>query len=256
MKPASLLIATVLFSFACFTSFGQDKKEPENKQQHLNIFKVNLTGIVLKNYSFQYERILNKRISVAFSFRTMPESSVPLKKVILDAADDDPDTKDVLDALKISNTAITPEIRIYLSKKGFGRGFYIAPFYRYASFKTNNMKFSYTNSLGSENDIFLSGKLTAHTGGFLLGSQWNLGKRLSLDLWILGPHYGGGNGFFAGTTNTPLNPIEQNNLRQELEDFDLPLTKESSTVNANGATLQLRGPWGGVRSGLSLGIKF
>jgi hypothetical protein len=256
MKPASLLLAITLCSSANISSFGQEKNEASNNLQKPNIFKVNLTGIVLKNYSFQYERILNKKIAVALSFRTMPESSVPLKNLILDAADDDEQTKEVLDALRISNTAITPEVRFYLGKKGFGKGFYIAPFYRYASFKTNNMKFTYTNSLGGNNDILLSGKLTSHTGGIMFGSQWNLGKHFCLDFWILGPHYGSGNGFFEGKTTVPLNTFEQNSLRQELEDFDLPLTKESSTVNANGATLTLDGPWGGIRSGLSLGIRF
>jgi hypothetical protein len=256
MKRTSLLFLLILCFSSSIHSFGQEKKESSNNHQQLNILKVNLTGVVLKNYTFQFERILNRKISVALSFRTMPESSVPLKGLILDAADDDQQTEEVLDALRIRNTAITPEVRFYLGKKGFGKGFYIAPFYRYASFKTNNMKFTYTNSLGGDNDIFLSGKLTAHTGGILLGSQWNLGKRLSLDFWILGPHYGSGNGFFEGKTSVPLNTIEQNSLRQELEDFDLPLTKESSTVNANGATLTLDGPWGGIRSGLSLGIRF
>lgn len=256
MKRASLFFATTLCFLTSIQSLGQDNKESSNDQQQLNILKVNLTGIVLKNYSFQFERVLNRKISVALSFRTMPESSVPLKGVILDAADDDQQTEEVLDALRIKNTAITPEVRFYLGKKGFGRGFYIAPFYRYASFKTNNMKFTYTNGLGGDNTIFLSGKLTSHTGGLLIGSQWKIGKRLSLDFWILGPHYGSGNGFFEGNTSVPLNTFEQNSLRQELEDFDLPLTKETSTVNANGATLTLDGPWGGIRSGLSIGIRF
>jgi len=218
MKPAPLLLSTIFFLSIFLPAYSQDKEEPQKKsdQQQLNIFKVNLTGIVLNNYSFQYERILNKKIAVALSFRTMPESSVPLKSLILDAADDDEQTKEVLDVLRISNTAITPEVRFYLGKKGFGKGFYIAPFYRYASFKTNNMKFTYTNSLGGNNNILLSGKLTSHTGGIMFGSQWYIGKRMALDFWILGPHYGSGNGFFEGRTSAPLNTFEQNSLRQEL----------------------------------------
>jgi len=45
-------------------------------------------------------------------------------------------------------------------------------------------------------------------------------------------------------------------LRQNLEDLDIPLTNKTYAVNASGATLKLSGPWGGIRSGLSIGIKF
>jgi hypothetical protein len=258
MKQSSLL--TTIFLLFAFSSglYAQEEKgkEKKKKQQPENAFKVNLTGIALKNYSFQYERVLNRKISFALAFRTMPETGVPFKNTILDLTDNDPDAKDVLDNLQLSNTAITPEIRFYLSKKGYGRGFYIAPFYRYASFKASNVKFSYTNTLNTESDILLAGKVTANTGGLLFGSQWAIGKYFCLDLWILGPHYGSGKGSFTGTTSTPMTPAEQNDLRQELEDFDIPLTDKTVTVTANGATVKLDGPWGGLRSGLSFGFRF
>lgn len=94
-----------------------------------NIFKVNLTALVLNNYMGQYERVLGKRVSVAISYRTMPESSVPFKSFILNQIDDpEGDAEEILNNLKLSNYAITPEIRFYMGKKGYGRGFYIAPF--------------------------------------------------------------------------------------------------------------------------------
>ena len=257
MKQTSLL--TTIFLLVAFSTglYAQDKeKEKKKKEQPENAFKVNLTGIALKNYSFQYERVLNRKISLVVSFRTMPETGVPFKNTIIDLTDNDPDAQDVLESLKLSNTAITPEIRFYLGKKGPGRGFYIAPFYRYASFKANNVKFSYTNSLLTESDIFLAGKVTAHTGGLLFGTQRTIGKHFCLDIWILGPHYGSGNGSFTGTTSTPMSQAEQNDLRQELEDFDIPLTDKTVIVTANGATVKLDGPWGGIRSGISFGIRF
>jgi len=252
MKSSSLLTTTALLLLLSSGIYAQDKK----KEQPKNLFKVNLTGLALKNYSFQYERILKRKISFALAFRTMPETTLPFKNTIIDLTDNDPDTKDVLESLKLSNTAITPEVRFYLSKKGYGRGFYIAPFYRYASFKASHVKFSYTNTLNTESDIFLAGKVTANTGGLLFGSQWIIGKHICLDFWILGPHYGSGKGTFTGTTSTPMTQSEQNDLRQELEDFDIPLTDKTVTVTANGATVKLDGPWGGIRSGLSIGIRF
>jgi hypothetical protein len=223
--------------------------------QKLNLLKVNLTGLVVKNYSLQYERVMSKSVGLAIAFRTMPTTSVPLKGIILKFADEDPDTEQVLNKLKMSNFAITPELRWYVGKKGYGRGFYIAPFYRYAKFKSNELVFEYDNFNITE-EITLRGDQSSHTGGILFGAQWFLGKSLCLDWWILGPHYGSGNGNFTGLTDHLLTPQEQNSLRQSLEDVDLPLTNKTVTVNANGATVRLDGPWAGVRAGLSLGIRF
>lgn len=221
--------------------------------QKLNILKVNITALVVKNYSLQYERVLNKSTGVALSLRTMPTTSVPLKGLILDLADEDPDTKEVLDRLRLSNFAITPEFRWYVGKRGYGRGFYIAPFYRYAKFKSNEVVFDYDNNTES---ITLKGDQSSHTGGVLFGAQWFLGKSICLDWWILGPHYGSGNGNFSGTTDHTLTQQEQNSLKQSLEDVDLPFGDKTVTVNANGANVKLTGPWAGLRAGLSLGFRF
>ena len=49
---------------------------------------------------------------------------------------------------------------------------------------------------------------------------------------------------------------EQANLKQTLENFNIPLTKKTVTVNSAGAIVNLDGPFGGVRAGLLLGIRF
>lgn len=236
---------------------GVGTKKEKTKTSQRNFVKVNLTALVLKNYSLQYERTLNRKFSFAVAFRIMPESSIPFKGQILKlVGDDDPDTKEAIESFRPSNFAITPEIRFYLSKKGYGRGFYIAPFYRYASFKTNQMVFTYEDNVGAESKINLAGKLTANTGGLLFGAQWLLGRRVCLDWWILGPHFGSGSGSFVGTTSQPMDQSEQNDLRQQLEDLEIPFTDKTVNVNANGATLKLDGPWAGIRAGISLGIRF
>ncbi|HSU27433.1 MAG TPA: hypothetical protein VLJ68_03570 [Chitinophagaceae bacterium] len=231
--------------------------DPSPKALHAtNLIKINLTAIALKNYSVQYEKVLTKRISVGASFRTMPSTSIPLKSLILDAVGDDPDTKDVIEKFRMSNMAFTPEARLYLGKKGWGKGFYIAAFYRYASFETNNLEFTYEDALMNQGTITLSGKLKSNTGGILFGSQFTLGKHICLDWWIFGPHYGAGNGVFTGISSQPLDADEQDDIRQQLEDIDIPLTRKTVTVNANGATMELHGPWAGIRAGICLGIRF
>jgi hypothetical protein len=243
-------LAVVLFTFATICSSAQ-------KTEKLNLVKLNLTALVVKNYSFQYERILKKKSSAAISIRLMPSTSLPFKAFIRDyIIGDDPETNKTLDQMRLSNFAITPEYRFYLGKKGYGQGLYVAPFYRYASFKTNTMVITYQSSLIQQNTIIMSGKMVNNTVGVLFGAQWFLGKHFNVDLWLLGPHYGNGNGDFTGTSSKQLTPFEQATLKQELEDLDIPLTHKSSEVNANGATLFLDGPWGGVRAGINVGIRF
>lgn len=256
-----LLPALILFSCLQLTAQdqpeGTETKEPAEKNtMPMNMIKVNLTSLPLKQYALQYERVLSRKFSFALGVRVMPESTLPFKQAILDAVGDDPDTRDVLETFQMSNLAITPEFRFYLSKRGYGRGFYLAPFYRYANYKTSQLEFDYDDGGGGTETINMTGKLTSHTGGLLLGAQWPLGKRLVLDWWILGPHYGTGNGLFNGISSQTMTPAEQDDLRTELEDLDIPLTNKKVVVTANGASLELDGPWGGIRAGFSLGIRF
>lgn len=268
MKRYHYLLALLLF-ITCADLQAQHNSVPvpgENpvdlfsprarKAQPENLLKLNLTSLPLKQYAVQYERVLNRKLSFAVAVRVMPTSTLPLQKIILDAVGDDPDTRKVIETFRMSNMAITPELRFYLSKRGYGRGFYLAPFYRYASYKTSQMTFDYDLSGGGQGSINLAGKLTSNTGGLLLGAQWPLGKHLVLDWWILGPHYGSGNGMFKGQSSQSLTQSEQDDLRTQLEDIDIPLTNKTINVTANGASLGLDGPWAGIRAGFSLGIRF
>lgn len=258
LKPSAVFIISVfLFS----VSFAQ--VEPEQVQEKAPValkktfLKTSLTGIALKNYSFQIERVVSRKISFAVSLRTMPLSSIPFQKLVLKKIDEnDLQTRETIESLRLSNIAITPEMKLYLSKRGYGRGFYISFFYRYARFKASPLLFEVENSPGVSRKIEFSGTFTANTGGLLFGAQWPIGKSLCLDLWLLGPHYGAGSGLFSSSPSQPLTTNEQNDLRTNLEDLDIPLTKKTISVSANAASLKLDGPWGGIRTGLSFGFNF
>jgi hypothetical protein len=143
-----------------------------------------------------------------------------------------------------------------MGKKGYGRGFYIAPFFRNANYAGGNLLFNYNDDNDVEQSITLSGDIKANTVGLLLGAQWSLSKFFVLDWWIIGPHYGKSNGELIGNSSRTLTPNEQEEIRQNLEDFDIPMVKKTVTVSANGAKMVVDGPWAGVRAGISLGIKF
>ncbi|MEP6676998.1 MAG: hypothetical protein ABJA78_17680 [Ferruginibacter sp.] len=257
MKIKIIFAIALLLLINCNMLAQTGSKEKGPSAQPFNFIKVNVTALALKNYAFQYERIINRKFSFALGFRTMPSTGLPFKNQVVDALGaDDPETKTTIENMRLSNFAVTPEFRFYVGRKGYGRGFYIAPFFRYAKFTTHDVTFTYQNTLNVSSTINLSGDITANTGGILFGIQKPLGKHLCIDLWLLGPHYGSGKGDFNGVSSKTLTPDEQNDLRQELNDIDIPLTDKKVTVTSNSASVNLNGPWGGVRSGISFGFRF
>ncbi|MGN7784203.1 DUF3575 domain-containing protein [Niabella sp. 22666] len=252
MRPLLFICFPVL---CMLSSAAQDGTSFSKKS---NLVKLNLTSPFLKNYSIQYERIINKRVSVAVSGRLMPASTLPFKNAIRKEVikEEDELITDAFNQAKFSNYAITPEVRFYLGKKGYGQGFYIAPYYRFAKYTVEELHYTYED-LDQDISIKLTGNLKSHTGGFLVGAQWMLSNTIGLDWWILGPNIGGGRGHITGVSNQPIDPDVQQDIRESLEnDLDIPFTKTTVDVNANGANLKLSGPWAGVRAGLLLTFRF
>jgi hypothetical protein len=228
---------------------------PKGNKPAKNFVKINLMGLPLRNYSFQYERALSKRFSIALGYRFMPSGSLPLLSVIESAAgSDDKSTRDALRSLKISNTAITPEIRLYVGRKGYGRGFYLAPYYRYAAFEMNGLKVELED--GKDNIVF-SGKLTTQNLGLMLGAQWMLSKRISLDWWIVGAQIGTHTSSLKGIKEEALTPTEKDDINKFSKDISFPNFKlNTEFIDNNTAIISTSGPWAGIRAGLCLGVRF
>jgi len=121
----------------------------------------------------------------------------------------------------------------------------------------SKVNFEYSSDIvpGEEN-LEMGGELTANTFGLQFGAQFNLGKHIILDWWIVGPHYGTSKGDFVGRTARSLTPFEQRELQSELDQIELPFGDIEARANSNGATIKISGPWGGIRSGISLGYRF
>lgn len=238
-----ILILLTLFCFFSLCSYGQEK----------NIFKVNLTSLAVKTGSFQYERILTKKISFALSAAYMPGTGLPFSSVISRFFDSDEAT----DFLKIqsSNMTVTPEIRFYLSKKGNGHGFYIAPFYRYGNLKVSNIDIYY--GANSNKIINVDTKTKSSSAGLSLGAQWLVGKRMSIDWVILGPHYGNSKMELIGKTDRAYSTSEQKELLNEFGDNTFITNEPSSVeVDENGLNQKYNDIWGGIRFSLGLGFRF
>jgi hypothetical protein len=264
---SSLKIPFLLFIFIIYCPFLYSQKEmndsiqdPQAKvllyQSRKNMFKFNATSLVFRNLQFQAERALNKTISLGFSFATISKGDIFFKDILLDAIGDDPDIANMINSATVGYTSFTPEVRFYLGK-GFGKGFYLAPFYRSSKYTIADAEvFEYELDDGNFETLVVNGDLNSNTFGLLIGVQFNLGSRVILDWWIMGPHYGNSSGTLTGISSRTLSQTEQDRLLAELNDIDVPLSDTTYEVSANGARMINDGPWGGIRSGLSLGVRF
>ena len=218
-----------------------------------NYLKINLANLALRNYSLQYELAFSKRFSIAIGYRFMPQGGIPLLSNIESMVTiDDPDVLDALRRTQVKNTAITPELRLYVGKKGYGRGFYLAPFYRYAVYETAELPVKVDNNKKTVN---LSGKLTTNTYGLQLGAQWALSKHISLDWWIIGPQFGTHESEFTGSQAVNFTTSEEKDIDDFFNSFSLPNLNLKSDVTNNSIKVSTSGPWAGIRAGLCLGIR-
>ncbi len=220
-----------------------------------NVIKTNLTSIPLGNYHITYERAIAKKLSLSISYRFMPKRTVPLAGIVEKQIKND-DIK--LGDFKMGNYAITPEFRIYHIKKL--RGFYLALYGRFASFDLDvPVKYVPTIPGSSPEYVKFSGTIKSASGGVMIGTQFSIFKKMVLDFWIIGAHYGSSNGDLNGVFDRNLDYLEQQSLKASLDNFKEvgPFKFESKVTSANSAYAKTVGPWAGIRGlGLSLGIRF
>jgi len=258
-----LFLSVSLFFFALVHAqqeFVYDSlPQPDNPvweyQSKKNLVKLSLTSLIFNNFQLQYERIINKKVGVSLSFSTFLSSNIPQLNA-LETLINDADTFLALKGIGLGYYSITPEVRYYLGKKGFGKGFYLAPFYRHSNYTAEGLEFEFDNENLTTSKMNTSGNLSGNTFGLLIGSQFNLSKNLVLDWWIVGPHLGGGSGVIEGSNSSPFTALEKASLETTLNSFTLPFVESNTSVEGQKATVNLSGPWVGVRAGLSLGFRF
>jgi hypothetical protein len=256
----SLVAAAIVSSTLTGTkSFAQTSGQSSNysNEEPKNIVKLNVATLLLKTFSVQYERAMGRKTSLALGFRATPKSGLPFKSTVESLIDDDETWRNVRN-IESGSFAITPEFRYYLGKEQL-TGFYFAPFVRYSHY-TAEMPFIYditdptTNTVIAQDVMPLTGSMNTYTAGIMIGSQWKLSRKFYFDWWILGPNFGASKGKIDGTKN--LSPFEQQDLRAQLADLDIPLTDYTYEVTDNGAKLDFDGGWAGVRAGLAIGFRF
>lgn len=239
----------------CFNLNAQEtetEKVKEKKSLPKNILKVNLSALMFKNFSVQYERQTGPKTSFAINAHMMPYAGVPYpnylrKKLTLPEVD--------FNKMNLGTMGIAPEFRFYLGEKNPLQGFYIGPFLSFIHYKMN-LPVKYGTFL--EKTGIFDGKMDAASGGLQLGAQFRLGNSVTLDWWILGPNFGASFGELVFTG--PLNAVEQKDIYDQIDQIrhDIALDIINSfEVRSTGASVRLKGPIGGIRClGFNLGIRF
>ena len=248
-KNYLILLALFLIAFQTKAQSTTDSSKVSDGRK--NLIKINLPTLALRTYALEYERAIGKKTALSLGYRFMPKGSIPLKGIINDLIDDE-ETNKQLNSFDFSNNAITPQIKFYFGKDIF-KGFYLAPFARFATYKAEGF-FNYdADDDGIDEQIPMQGDLKTITGGLELGVNFRLSKRLHLNI-NAGPQFGSSKGNFDG--KKALSTEEQDELRNELEDLEIPFADKEVNVTASGANVKLSGPWAGFKAGIMLGFRF
>jgi hypothetical protein len=270
-KWSKIVFTIAILNIASSRSFAQidsSLTDTKNTSQRMekeflkNNFKINLSSLALNNYSFGYERNLTRRLSFQAGYRIMPNTilgQTKLAKKIIDlVGGDNGEAEEDLNKISATNSSVTGEFRFYSGKKQGARGFYLSLYGRYM-----NLKFDYPYDYEASNKLYiipLQGNLQGFGGGLMIGSKWLIAKRVVLDLYILGGHYGKLTGNINGITDLSTMSVEdKQQLKYEIENLFGDDGKKylKTTVTNQGVYTIVDGPFLGFRGlGLSVGIAF
>lgn len=149
----------------------QAQETPAPPSEKMNIIKTNVTAYAFRNINLTYERAINRWFSVNMGFGAMPEGKVPFINSFLNNEDEKR-----FQNLEAKSFNFTIETRFYLGA-GYGKGFYIAPYYRYSKITSNTFDFYYDYTFsGTTFQIPLKGfgNANGNSGGVMVGAPFSL----------------------------------------------------------------------------------
>lgn len=261
MVPASYLdtLKAVLIEKVLQDLTVQDNTEIFRK----NIIKVNLSSFVLYNNSLSYERSLSRKITFVAGYRYMPETTATSAFLAQEAIDrygnGDKDFERDANSTIIGNNTFTGEVRFYSGKYAGARGFYLSLYGRYMDVTASVPSVFETDT--RYYPLNYEGTLKGIAGGAMIGAQWLIAKRVTLDWYILGGHYGKLKVDMPAVADlSTMTPTEKNALEYDIESINVELSGLPA-IEANatdqGVSVSGTAPYLGVRGlGFSLGIAF
>lgn len=244
--------------FICLISLLLSGRTAQAQLVSPTVVKVNLSGAVFKNYQVQYERILTPRSTITVTAGASIDAPLPFKQALMDQYGENDDAVRAINRTLFNKYTGTLEYRFYFSGQA-PRGWYIAPFVRYINMDISQ-DYTYTPSDGLLHHAHMNAKFNAFGAGILLGHQWLIGNRVTLDLWLLGPFYGTNvTADFVGEDPLwkNLKPADITKLHSDIENTTLPGYTTTATIAVPLIEAKLVGPYYGVRAfGVGLGYRF
>ncbi|MBN9386105.1 MAG: hypothetical protein J0H74_35435 [Chitinophagaceae bacterium] len=227
-----------------------------------NRLKINVSSFFLNNYSFSYERSLTRKISFVAGYRFMPRSVLGnislIKKIVDQVAKDGDGIKNDINKLSLSSNAYTGEFRFYTGHKPGPRGFYFSLYGRYSQL---NIDYAYEYATGSKTySIPIKASTKMWGAGLMIGAQWLIARRITLDWHILGGHYGSVSGDASGLADlSAMSPSDKEAVKEDIEGLINIGDKKfiTATVTNQGVQAKIDGPMVGLRgAGINIGIAF
>lgn len=237
--------------------------------QDRNTVKVNLLSPVSRIWSVQYEFQINERLSINNTFFYRSKSSIPFASQIDRLAKSrglgitGVDFEYIsIDKAQIGVRGLSPELRYYFKSKR--NPWFIGAFAIYEEFDMEvpaTFLVRYDDFFGNV-ELPINFDIATISGGILLGKKFEF-NRFSLDVVILGPHFGKANKVNAEVDEPLLNRLsssDQEFLRQAVIDR-FKLDEDFFNVGVSGQQAKIdakqRIPYFGIRGfGLNLGYTF
>jgi hypothetical protein len=214
------------------------------KAQDNNI-KVNVINLFSKKLAFSYERAINKHQSLQLDL------GFQLKKTIPTYIDSDDETESAVGSY--NGYSIMPEYRFYSkSKRNALTGFYFAPYLKYYHYGIKmDVDFDHVR-------YDVDGKWNSIGGGCLIGWQWIIKERFSIDFNLIGLGIQNHSLNFDYTTNDPYFDYAANaeDIKTEVGDYPivgkhLSVTSSKKSINAKTNFIFL-----GMQGAFRLGFAF
>jgi hypothetical protein len=242
-------------TFAQFSS-----NSGENDISSRNIIKLNFTPLMYRTISVQYERLVGAKTSFTLGINYMPKGPIPFSKFFEDktTSSSSSTTTTELQDLRITNFTITPEFRYYINQAG--KGFYFSLYGRYRNL-TATLPYVYLDNNNQKQSINLNGNLKSPMLGIMIGSQFRLSNKVTLDWYILGAHIKSDKFNISATSSVAMTSAQQEDARKFFADKnninDTPLANFEAVVTANSIAVKSQKTGAGLSGfGLALGFRF
>ncbi|MGX5817635.1 hypothetical protein ACWKWU_05535 [Chitinophaga lutea] len=264
--PALLLLCLGFNAMAQDSTYNAEtpsrKERLRSQPYYQHLIKTNLSTIALGNYGLTYERMLTRKISASLGYRFMPKTRLAgtiLAGEVMDAIKDDGEASQQLEKLQMSGNAITAEFRIYTGRRPGAKGFYAGIYGRYSGFKYD-YPYDFERPDNTKTLVPIKATTKGFGGGIILGGQFNVAKRVVIDLFIIGGHYGKLTGDGEGLTDlSDFSEQERADLKSDIEGLVSIGNKQNitATVQNDGVRAKLDLPFVGLRGlGLTVGFAF